>query len=136
MRIRNPVGSNIVAVFEKIFAGATNADQPKLQLQATVGDLINPFTVTPTRWDARMGQVSSALLMSDTGGAGPGGALQTKLQGFFPANSGYDFIGTDVAELPLLPGDAIQVESNVVNQLITICWLWRERQLEDSELKI
>jgi hypothetical protein len=136
MRIRNPSGSNLIAIFEKITYSSGAIDQPFLSLAATVGDLINPFTVTPTRWDARQGQVSSALLMSDTGGAGPFTNLQAKQQATIGANVAYEFIPTDVAELPLLPGDAIQLSSNTPNNQFFATWLWRERQLEDSELKI
>lgn len=134
-RIRNPVGSNLIAIFEKIMVGFTAADQPILQLQATTGDLITPFTIIPTRWDARQGQIGSGLVQSDSSG-GSVVALQAKMQAFFPANGTIDFINTDVAELPLLPGDAIQVQSGQANQGLVVTWLWRERQLEDSELKI
>jgi len=136
MRIRNPVNSNLIAIFEKILVGGGLADSPLLELAATVGDMINPFSVIPTRWDARQGQNSSALIFSDSGAAGPGTGLQAKMQAFYPAASSYDFINTDVAELPLLPGDAIEVQSGNVNQQFAVSWLWRERQLEDSELKI
>ena len=136
MRIRNPVGSNLIAVFEKISAsGGAAGDQPVLQLQATTGDLITPFFLSPLRWDARQGQVSSALQMSDSSGGSVIG-LQAKMQGAYAANLIYDFINTDVAELPLLPGDAIQVQALTVNQQFAVSWLWRERQLEESELKI
>jgi hypothetical protein len=135
-RIRNPVGSNLVAVFEKISVGAAAvADQPLVELQATTGDLITPFQIIPTRWDARQGQNSSTMIFSDSSGGSVIG-LQAKLQGFFTAGNAYEFINTDINELPLLPGDAIQVQSNVANQAFVVSWLWRERQLEDSELKI
>jgi hypothetical protein len=132
IRIRNPFNSNLVAVFEKILVGSANTDQPLLQLQSTAADL-TPFSVTPLRWDARQGLVSTSLVMSDNA-AGPTIALQAKMQGFFVANTAFDFIGTDVAELPLLPGDAIQVQSGVLNQAIIVSWLWRERMLEESEI--
>ena len=44
-----------------------------------------------------------------------------------------DVIVDDLQELPLLPGDAMQVRNNTVNQFVSgIVW-WRERALEDSE---
>jgi hypothetical protein len=135
MRIRNPVGSNLIAIFEKITFGSAGNDQPLLCLQATTGDLISPFSVIPTRWDARQGQNSSQMVMSDTAG-GSIVPLQSKMQIWMTANTTYDFIGTDIQELPLLPGDAIQIQSNIPNQAFGVSWLWRERQLEDSELKI
>ncbi|SRR6266481_1767650 len=134
MRIRNPVGSNLIAVFEKITYAVSVNDQPSLQLQATTGDLITPFTIIPTRWDARQGQVSSSLVLSDSSG-GSVIALQVKMLIFMLANTTYDFITTDVCELPLLPGDAIQLQSGTANTTFFVSWLWRERQLEDSELK-
>jgi len=48
-------------------------------------------------------------------------------------NTPFDFIGTDIQEITLLPGDALQVEDTVVNQQVVVSFIWRERLLEESE---
>jgi hypothetical protein len=63
----------------------------------------------------------------------PAVAFFARYGGSFQANSFFDFIIDTIHEFPLLPGDAIQVQSGVANQASNISWMWRERFLEESE---
>jgi hypothetical protein len=129
-RLRNPVGSNVVAVFERITATGALADNPLLEQQQTSVDLSIIAQPVQERMDPR-GQNSSVLIRSTT--TATPGSLFLAYQINYPANSSADFIIDQVHEIPLLPGDAIQVEGGNNNQQIIISWLWRERFLEDSE---
>ncbi len=51
----------------------------------------------------------------------------------FPANQSVEFITYENQEYPLLPGEAMQINSNVANQQIRASFRWRERLLEESE---
>jgi len=132
-RLRNPVGSNIIAIFEKIGFATVLAAAPILRLQSTNTDLPSVFVVGNKRYDRR-GSADSSLITSENSGAG-GVLLQARMLGNAGANGFYEFITVGIQEIPLLPGDAIEVDGNAVNQAIVgITWLWRERSLEDSEL--
>lgn len=131
LRLRNPAGSNVIAVFEGVWAFNTTAvvDQPALQHAAIATDLGTAIAFTTNRLDPR-GRPNSSLIFSK---ASPAALLTTMWQLPFLANTFSAFIGTDIEEFPLLPGDAIQIVSNQVNQLIGASFLWRERFLEDGE---
>jgi hypothetical protein len=130
-RLRNPAGSNVIAVIERCIFNTPAADQPQLQQQQTNADLSVIAFSPQMRLDPR-GNPQSVLINSISA-AGLGTGLLQKLQGFIPANSFFDFIIDTIHELPLLPGDAYQAQSNAANTACNIAWLWRERFLEDSE---
>lgn len=133
LRMRNPVGSNFIAVFEKIQAAETVADQPFLTITQTSLDLATPLGLTTAKLDPR-GRLSSGLSFSrQATGASPASDA-TIAQAVFPATGGsYDFILFEDQEIPLLPGMAIQVQGNQVNVALSSNWMWRERGLEESE---
>lgn len=132
-RLRNPVGSNIIAVLERLIVvnGGAATDFPILQAQASQADLSVIAFSPATRWDPR-GQPASGLIRSESQ-AVPAPALFAKMQIAALAGTNVDFIIDTIHELPLLPGDAVQMQSNLVNTTPVFCWLWRERFLEDSE---
>jgi len=77
------------------------------------------------------GRTSATLIPSSSG---TGVALASSLEvGAYQAGATYDFIWDENQEITVLPGDAVQVISGVVNQSINTSWVWRERFLEDSE---
>jgi hypothetical protein len=131
-RLRNPTGSNVVAVFIKIQVGGPLADSPVLTHGRTVNDLPTGGSLTTTNFDPR-GRPQPTLIFSQ--GSIAGQLLTNAQQAFFTANTQVDFLVTDIQELPLLPGDAMMVQSSVLNQALTSCMWWRERSLEESELK-
>ena len=132
VRVRNPVGSNLVVVFEKLSFATVLTAQPVLRHAATAADLPTFFVIGNKRYDPR-GPADSAVILSENSGAG-GALLQAKQIGIAAANGSFDFIITDIQELPLLPGDALEIDGNVVNQAVAgMTFLWRERFLEDSE---
>ena len=133
VQVRNPPGSNVLAVFTRITVANNQAaaDQPFLQLFKSSVDLATPFaqTLGQGRLDAR-GQQNSTLAFSKTAAALIVGAIY---QGCYPINGTFDFVIDERSEIPLLPGDALLVCSNTANQVLLSSWYWRERFLEDSE---
>jgi hypothetical protein len=128
-----------VVVFERItYDSGALADASTLQNQQSGADLSVIAFSPQQRLDARQGQnaatsSSSGLIMSHNTAGVPAVALQTKYRVLNPANVSADYVLDFDHQIPLLPGDAIQVQSNVAAQSIAVSWLWRERFLEDSE---
>ena len=136
VRLRNPPTSNIVAIFERLLVFNFNTTSaPILRSGPTTTDLPTVFVLGNKRLDPR-GAIDSQLITSENSGAG-GVLLQARLQGNTGALTFFDFIISSIGEIPLLPGDAIEIDQNGVGAGAgtTMSFLWRERALEDSELK-
>ncbi len=128
---RNPSGSNIIACFEKITFVANNvADRPQLLL-GPLGTDAAIATPSNSRLDPR-GTINPTLVIS-TGSTVPAGPTNKMEGGVASVNGSYDFILTENSEVTVLPGDALIVNSSVVNTAFRVAALWRERFLEDSE---
>ncbi len=131
-RLRNLANSNIIAVMERLlFTSPAGADFPILQSQQTNADLSIVAFSPNARWDSR-GNPASALVRSESAGV-PAPGLGSKMQGASLVGTSFDFIIDTIHELPLLPGDAIQMQSNVANTNPIFTFVWRERFLEESE---
>jgi hypothetical protein len=133
-RMRNPVGSNRLVVFEKIAASvpgpATSA--VSLETQTINTDLAGVVAIgSNTAWDKRL-SVGSVLVNSQ---AAPATALSLGRQlTNFPATAAFvDFILEEQQEIILSPGESIQVRCTTVNQELDVTWWWRERNFADSE---
>ncbi|SRR5216683_2163026 len=131
LRVRNPVGSNVVAVFFKASASTAAAfDTIFLETGAGIADLI-PNAVANNRFDARSRPQTSMNI--STIGQVPTAFGSTKALGNVVANTTLDFIVYENQEIPILPGDALQLRQGVLNQAVIFTLQWRERFLEDSE---
>lgn len=132
-RLRNPVGSGLVVVIEKISV-VTNAtaDLFDLSVGPTSVDLANSLQASVMRFDAR-GQQSPVAVPTwqQTAAANTLGSTIAKAGAL--ANTTVDFLVTDIQELPLLPGDAYHVNAETVNLAQNIAIWWRERVMEESE---
>lgn len=130
-KLRNPAGSNIVVAILSLQVGSLLADQPFLIIQPSIVDL---GTITPnatSRMDARGPQQPMSIVSHGTTAALPA-TVQRGSQ--FGANGNYEFVLHEDQEMCVLPGDALQVFSNVVNQATNFSVMWRERVLEPSEV--
>jgi hypothetical protein len=131
VRLRNPAGSGVIAVFERIIVVSAVVTNPILRSGPTNTDLPTVFVLGNKRLDPR-GNPDSVLITSENSGGG-GALLQARMM-VAVGNAPGDFITTALGEIPLLPGDAIEVDSGTLNLAIAgITWLWRERFLEESE---
>jgi hypothetical protein len=133
IRLRNPATSNVIAVLEKISIFNANAagDQYNFRLEAVAADLGTIVTMTTARLDPR-GNPQPSLIGSRANAPSTFGTnVKATIQ--LGVNAAYELIVTDDQQLPLLPGDAIQVEDTIVNQSVLVNIWWRERFLEESE---
>jgi hypothetical protein len=132
IQYRNPVGSNVIAVFEKLVVGSNVVgDQPTFNMGAATLDLATDATTSVQVLDPR-GRTASTLRVSRQAAAG-GGIGLAFLQLFFAANTQVEVIFFEDQELALLPGQALQVVANSVNINLIVGSIWRERFLEESE---
>jgi hypothetical protein len=131
VRIRNPSASNVIVVFEKLnVVPLTAADQPLLQIIGSAADLGTLVASANSRLDTR-GRNQFSLSFSKASPAANPGVFIDQL-GVAIGTDG-EFIISIQQELPLLPGDAYQISSNVLNQGLQVSARWRERFLEESE---
>lgn len=126
--LRNPAASNVIAVVEKLaFSESVNDNAVVLRNGITADlNLIN----APTRLDSRS-RPNPTLVLSRNNAAPTLGTFVYTVS--VSANLTYDLIGFEEQELPLLPGDGLQIVGGVANQAIVAAWVWRERFLEESE---
>lgn len=132
IQIRNPAGSNVVGVVEKlVFRGGTAAMTINLALGPQGGNFTT-FAPTNRSLDNRAANQASTLFLS-------GGNNVTALPFTF-ANPGlanaaqdYDFILSTDQEITILPGDALMAFTQQVNVTLMMELIWRERFLEEGE---
>jgi hypothetical protein len=135
-RFRNPTGSGIVAVFEKITFNIPNtvASNPQLTIGDATADLGTPSLVT--RPVDKRSTTAGASTIGSTSNVGALAALTNPITVWQANTAGdrlFEVIVTDTQEVPLLPGTAIQADAGIDNVALNISWRWRERALEDSE---
>jgi hypothetical protein len=132
IKFRNPTGSNVIAVFEKISITSTGNDQIDLQL---VADQTNGATVIAVvagnNLDLRSARPSSLIASRSDAAAPPQSTIIARAGNL--ANANYDFIANPNQEVTVNPGRAIQIVSNTANVQLSGSFFWRERLLEESE---
>jgi hypothetical protein len=134
VRLRNSLTSGVVAVIEKVFLWNPLTTQYRLFVGGpTPNDLATAVTGLNSRWDARGRPTSSLSLSQQNNAALVLGSFQFAYNA--AVNDRYDVIVDDDQEFPILPGDALTIGENIVNQALNAIVWWRERALEDSELK-
>lgn len=128
IQLRNPSGSNTLFVVEKLVFSVSIADTLIL-LNGISADLAT--TITGPRLDSR-GRANSVGIASRQAAAGGAGLNNLFFwQGI--ANTPIEGIVFEEQEIPLLPGDGLQVATNSVNEQLTCSFFWRERFLEEAE---
>jgi hypothetical protein len=133
IKLRNPVGSNVIAVFEKInYANSGGDADATLQMgtDQTDGGTSTPLVAT-NNLDSRSNRLST-LIASRSGAAAPVSQVAILSAGV-SGNVTYDYIGTDIQEITLNPGRSIQLVASAANTTILGSFMWRERLLEESE---
>lgn len=135
VEFRNPAGSNIIAVVEKI--SFTNQNSGSVTYFTSLGsvttDFSSPQNAFLTRFDARSGPAASLrsnVIVSQQNNATLFGLTFSQVS--LATLGNYDLILTDNQEITVLPGDALLVNTGV-NLQLNMMFLWRERLLEESE---
>jgi hypothetical protein len=129
VRLRNPPGSNIIGVVEKISFILAASDFPTLTLDSGQADF-STFR-QGIRFDPRH-RANSLLNISSTTNAGVISSNQL-FQGATNGTNVIDIIVSEGQELTLLPNDALTVWCAAVNLAISVSFWWRERFLEEPE---
>jgi len=134
VRFRNPVASKTVAVFERISFFPSIADAAMIMNHGQQSaDLGNVVAGVQGLLDRRGSPSQLIESISTIGAPGFGNTRWLGAQGANQTNP-EQMIMTHNQEIPLFPGDAIQINSTVQNLAIDVNLKWRERLLEDSEL--
>jgi hypothetical protein len=139
-RFRNPLSSNVIAVVEKILVSVP-ANGEMLMLHGTSTTDLSTGN-NGSRKDARQ-QVpiitGSSMSLSSENNLAAAPAMTSQAGhwvSFMAANTGAEMIWFEDQEEPVLPGDALQISSNVAQNFAwDLTMTWRERALEDSEQK-
>jgi hypothetical protein len=133
MQIRNPAGSGLVVVVERVFVDTITAGRFELQYGTATPDLTTSLNSSTRSMDARNTAKSAAVLSSNvTVGAGQIGG--TVLQASVAGSTVLDFLGGESAnEFPVLPNDALRCQFDTVAVTVDMSFIWRERFLEEGE---
>lgn len=133
-QLRNPAGSNVVAVMEKIaIVPQAAAGLVSVSLGPITTDLASVLALTATRFDPR-GQQAPTLVYSQQNTT----VSLVTLGNVFGACSenqqaNVELIFYDDQQITVLPGDGLRLQNNTVNQALTVMLWWRERFLEPGE---
>jgi hypothetical protein len=139
VRVRNPIGSNVVAVIEKLLVSETVNDSNLVVRKAKgiSADLAVVNGVLGTNFDDRARIAPTIVLSQQNTAAAPpamGGTNENSvLQASILASQPFNVVMTDLDEFPVLPGTGLQVNCGVVNQALNVTIWWRERFLEEAE---
>lgn len=133
LQLRNPAGSNVIAVVERLGVKVTAATFSTVQVSVKYTGTITDFgtPVASTAIDGRQQQGSALVASSTANGVGFTGVLY-----FAPCLNALEtqLIVTLNQEIVLTPGSAFIAIDQTLNEGIQINCFWRERALEQSEL--
>jgi len=133
VRLRNPATSNVIAVVEKIVVYNLGAatDTVTLNHGAVATDLATVNTGI-SRFDGRGNQTGALIFSSTAAAIASFGGNKENFQ--LLTNARVELIATDIQEIPIVPGDAIQVQGSVANLNVNgASFWWRERFIEEAE---
>lgn len=131
-RLRNPVGSGVIAVVERLAYQQGPTGETDLSTGPATVD--RATILTPgARADGRQSS-RGTLISSFTNGPGLITLADIILRYFRPSTQEGELILKDTDELVITPGQAIELIQTLANSSFFVtCW-WRERVLEESEL--
>lgn len=134
VQFRNPVGSNLMVVFEKFIDAEGAVDNPHLNLKLPPQGDFATNTPNIQRLDARQANQVSAMVITNGSAAAQSGNII--YFGQIPTTTSpiVEYIVTQNQEIIIGPGDALIHWGGVVNTSINVAAVWRERGLEPSEL--
>jgi hypothetical protein len=127
VKFRNPAGSNVIAVLEKLVIFEATADTFFIDNSGPDTDLTGASG--GHRMDSRGSQNSTLLVSGGNNVATATTVYGTNVQASIPL----DVIVFEEQEIPILPGDNLLIRSLGVNVAIRVSFMWRERFLEESE---
>jgi hypothetical protein len=134
--IRNPKTSGVIVVIESIVFATVQGVAVCYSTNSgpLTTDLATSVVPTFARWDGRGGLNPSAIL--SVGNNATGISAPNKHVCCLAANTAIELINHGDQELPISPGDALQLLTLTLNVNLDVGVQWRERPLEDSELAL
>lgn len=133
-RLRNPAGSTMLAVIEKLVFTNSVPMQSRVEVRAVSTDLGTVTGMPNSRLDGRQQQTASAMTLSQQNTAAFSLTIVQYLGIVGSATGGTnEVILTDDHELVVAPGDALTLLEVNVNTTLNVTIFWRERFLEESE---
>jgi hypothetical protein len=132
VRLRNPPTSGVIIVLEKLDCSTPAAQLLQLGKQTANTDLATVVSMPNRNLDARGRTSSSAVFSSDNSAAVVALAAAVGALSGNP-NALYNLFQFEDQEIPILPGDAYQLTTGLVNSNLNGMIMWRERTLEESE---
>lgn len=144
IRLRNPSTSKVVAVVTMVWWQNPSPTQSNFVIEGPntpanpVGDLASgSLSASASRFDARAAAGSAAfapsIITSSQNNGANAGFDGIPIRQTLAQNQGNYAMLADM-EIPILPGDCLQLRSQVVNVELDASVWWRERILEESEL--
>jgi hypothetical protein len=136
LRLRNPSGSNVVAVIEKITVWASgSATVPLVSIGDNNPDLETSASPAPAPLDNRQGTLANhtSTLIASTGALSPASQRIIWQGSNTTVANVSDVIWDENQEIPILPQRSITVQQIQVNTQLSAAFFWRERFLEESE---
>jgi hypothetical protein len=131
LQLRNPAGSNVVAVLEKVLLSTKIAESGMTVSLGVMVGLLNGIAQVNGRLDPR-GRAAATL--ATTGSLNSGAAPLTAIMFLDTlALTPLDLVHFEDHEITILPGDGFQLTSAAALQRFLAGVVWRERFLEDSE---
>jgi len=135
VRFRNPVGSNVIAVFESLLVANDSASSGDyfISLGAIAADLASISSLVGSRLDPRGRNAPTLIVTSQATTPSIGFLTAGIARPALLSASTIPIILTENQEITVLPGDALQVLSFNLNSSMDVSAVWRERLLEESE---
>jgi len=131
LRLRNPVGSNVVAVVEMITP--FDLQSGAIDYGPYTTDYATGQATLIVNLDSRQGVTSGSTLIASSAQPGIQGVGQFLFLFRTLATVTFQLVDAENLEIPVLPGTGIQWRSVTQNTANGINFVWRERALEESE---
>jgi len=125
-RLRNPTGSGVIVVVEKLSFASATSQSASLEYGANVD--LSPI-LTSVALDLRTRPVSTAVGSSGNNAPSFNFFALPNIQ----AGVTFDYILFEEQELTILPGTSVSIRTSAANVTLQGNFIWRERPLEDSE---
>lgn len=133
-RLVNPLSNNVLIVLEKLaFFPQNAAGACAVSVGFINANLANIISLTNTALGDTRGNPSPSAIGSFSQLAAVANLNTTIFQFQGSALLPQDAIITDIQEICLSPGNAVQFTNTVANQALNPVIWWRERPIEDSE---
>lgn len=130
LRIRNPVGSNVITVIEKMQVGSGSQIESAVKIVSGGTQTDLSAVQNGVALDSRGNANSSMIVSSSNSQVFVGTQIWDAVA---PTFTMIDVIFTDIGEIVLVPGSFYSIGSLTQNVSVIINLKWRERFLEDSE---